>query len=50
MRGEIVLADYLDWLNLFALVLAAVGSLVLAIYGLWIAKFENSIFRRIQRD
>ena len=29
-----MLADYLDWINLFALVLAAFGSLILAIYGL----------------
>jgi len=29
-----VLADYLDWINPFALVLAAFGSLILAIYGL----------------
>ena len=29
-----MLADCLGWLNLFALVLAAVGSLILAIYGL----------------
>lgn len=29
-----MLADWLDWLNFSALVLAAVGSLILAIYGL----------------
>lgn len=29
-----MLADYLDWINPFALVLAAFGSLILAIYGL----------------
>ena len=29
-----MLVNYLNWLNLFALILAAVGSFILAIYGL----------------